>query len=75
VRCRDLGDERILEEMRSLHRMLEIYLHIASRAEDAVCGDGDTFFVDKVDQMLLHEIRVMFNLESCGTNAGISKEI
>lgn len=55
--------------------MLEVHFHITLRAEAAVSGNLDTFFLGKVDQRFLYKVGVVFNLESCGPDTGVTEQV
>lgn len=45
------------------------------RAERRVSGHGDVFVLDKVDESLLDEVGVVFDLEGCGLDFSVAEEI
>ena len=71
----NLVDHRVLEQMRGLDCMLKVHFYVTLWAEATVSGDLDTFFLGEVDQRFLHKVGVVFNLESCWPDAGITEQV
>lgn len=68
-------DDVVLEQSGRALGRAHVQLDEAERAKRGVGGDGDTLSLDKLDKLLLLEIRMVLDLESSRADASMAQEI
>lgn len=66
-----LGDGGVLEQRADIQGALIFQLEEALRAEGAVGGHGDVVLLAHLDELGLHEVRMVFNLIDGGLDFGV----
>lgn len=72
---RDAGDEVVLEQRLCVGCDLHVALNEAGGAEGRVRCDGDAALLGELDEVLLREVRVVFDLEDGGRDLGVGEEV
>ena len=72
---RDLLHRRVLEEQRRVFCALHIEFEKRLRAKGRVCRHGDVLAAGEVDESRLREVWVVFDLQGCGPDFGVAKQV
>lgn len=72
---RNLLDNVMIEQQRSVHGALHVQFEEGLRAERRIGRDGHPLTLRELDEGALREVRVMFDLEGRGDDFGVAEEI
>ncbi len=72
---RNRRHHRMLEQMRRLDRVFQIHLDVPLGSEAAICGDLHAFACGVLEETVLDEVRVVLDLERCGSDSCVPEEV